>query len=83
MIVSIKNRLINKDYIFIYQDAKYKWNTCINPEFIARHQMCRAIPVEQLNKYFKSIDSLLLLLNRNDIKRLNENRELFYKNYIL
>ena len=83
MIVSIKNRLINKDYIFIYQDAKYKWDTCINPEFIARNTMCRAIPVAELNKCFKSIDSLLLLLNRNDIKRLNENRELFYKNYIL
>ena len=83
MVVSIKNRLINKEYIFIYKNSTVVWNTCINPEFIARHQMCRAIPVEQLNKYFKSIDSLLLLLNRNDIKRLNENRELFYKNYIL
>ena len=83
MVVSIKNRLINKEYIFIYKNSTGAWNTCINPEFIARHQMCRAIPVEQLNKYFKSIDSLLLLLNRNDIKRLNENRELFYKNYIL
>ena len=83
MIVSIKNRLINKEYIFIYKNSTGVWNTCINPEFIARHQMCRAIPVEQLNKYFKSIDSLLLLLNRNDIKRLNENRELFYRNYIL
>lgn len=82
MIVSIKNKLINKDYIFIYKNSTGAWNTCINQEFIARHQMCRAIPVEQLNKYFKSIDSLLLLLNRNDIKRLNENRELFYRNYI-
>ena len=82
MIVSIKNRLINKDYIFIYKNSTGVWDICINPEFIARHQMCRAIPVEQLNKYFKSIDSLLLLLNRNDIKRLNENRELFYRNYI-
>ena len=83
MIVSIKNRLINKDYIFIYKNSTGAWDICINPEFMARHQMCRAIPVEQLNKCFKSIDSLLLLLNRNDIKRLNENRELFYKNYIL
>ena len=83
MVVSIKNRLINKEYIFIYKNSTGAWNTCINTEFIARHQMCRAIPVEQLNKCFKSIDSLLLLLNRNDIKRLNENRELFYKNYIL
>ena len=83
MVVSIKNRLINKEYIFISKDRSGRWNTCINPEFIARHQMCRAIPVEQLNKDFKSIDSLLLLLNRSDIERLNKNRELFYKNYIL
>ena len=83
MIVSIKNKLIYRDYIFIYKKSTGKWDICINPEFMARHQMCRAIPVEQLNKCFKSIDSLLLLLNRNDIKKLNENRELFYKNYIL
>lgn len=83
MIVSIKNRLINKEYIFIYKNSTGVWDICINPEFISRHQMCRAIPIAELNKCFKSIDSLLLLLNRNDIKRLNENRELFYKNYIL
>ena len=82
MVVSIKNRLINKEYIFIYKNSTGAWNTCINPEFIARHTMCRAIPVAELNKCFKSIKSLLLLLNRNDIKRLNENRELFYRNYI-
>lgn len=83
MTVRVVNRISDREYIFIYQNSIGKWNTCINPGFIARHQMCRAIPVEKLNKYFKSIDSLLLLLNRNDIKRLNENRELFYKNYIL
>lgn len=83
MIVSIKNRLIYRDYIFIYKKSTGKWDICIDPEFIARNTMCRAIPVEELNKCFKSIDSLLLLLNRNNIKRLNENRELFYKNYIL
>lgn len=82
MIVSIKNRLINRDYIFIYKNSTGKWNICISPEFIARHTMCRAIPIKELNKCFKSIKSLLLLLNRNDIKRLNENRELFYRNYI-
>ena len=82
MIVSIKNRLIDRDYIFICKNSTGKWDVCINPEFIARHQMCRAIPIKELNKCFKSIKSLLLLLNRNDIKRLNENRELFYRNYI-
>ena len=82
MITTIINKEINRDYIFISKDRSGRCDVCINPEFIARHQMCRAIPIKELNKCFKSIDSLLLLLNRNDIKRLNENRELFYRNYI-
>ena len=82
MTVRVVNRISDREYIFIYQNSIGKWDKCINPQFIARHQMCRAIPVAELNRYFKSIDSLLLLLNRNDIKRLNENRELFYRNYI-
>jgi len=82
MIVSIKNRLINKDYIFIYQDARYKWDICINPEFMARHQMCRAIPVAELNKYFKSIKSLLLVMNNEDILYLNDKRQKFMIKYI-
>lgn len=82
MITTIINKEINRDYIFISKDSSGRWDVCINPEFIARHTMCRAIPVAELNKCFKSIKSLLLLLNRNDIKKLNENRELFYRNYI-
>ena len=82
MITTIINKEINRDYIFISKDRSGRWDVCINPEFIARHTMCRAIPVAELNKCFKSIKSLLLLLNRNDIKKLNENRELFYRNYI-
>ena len=82
MITTIINKEINRDYIFISKDSSERWDVCINPEFIARHTMCRAIPVAELNKCFKSIKSLLLLLNRNDIKKLNENRELFYRNYI-
>lgn len=53
MVVSIKNRLIDKDYIFIYKNSTGKWDICINPEFIARHTVCRAIPVAELNKCFK------------------------------
>ena len=82
MVVSIKNRLINKEYIFIYKNSTGTWNTCINPEFIARHTMCRAIPVAELNKCFKSIKSLLLVMNNEDILYLNDKRQKFMIKYI-
>ena len=82
MVVSIKNRLINKVYIFISKDRSGRWNTCINPEFIARHTMCRAIPVAELNKCFKSIKSLLLVMNNEDILYLNDKRQKFMIKYI-
>ena len=82
MIVSIKNRLIDRDYIFICKNSTGKWDVCINPEFIARHQMCRAIPVAELNKCFKSIKSLLLVMNNEDILYLNDKRQKFMIKYI-
>ena len=82
MVVSIKNRLINKEYIFIYKNSTVRWDVCINPEFIARHTMCRAIPVAELNKCFKSIKSLLLVMNNEDILYLNDKRQKFMIKYI-
>ena len=82
MVVSIKNRLINMDYIFISKDLSGRWDVCINPEFIARHTMCREIPVAELNKCFKSIKSLLLVMNNEDILYLNDKRQKFMIKYI-
>ena len=82
MVVSIKNRLIDSDYIFISKDRSGRWDVCINPEFIARHTMCRAIPVAELNKCFKSIKSLFLVMNNEDILYLNDKRQKFMIKYI-
>ncbi len=82
MITTIINKEINRDYIFISKDCLGRWDTCVNPEFIARHKMCRAIPVVELNKCFKSIKSLLLVMNNEDILYLNDKRQKFMTNYI-
>ena len=82
MITTIINKEINRDYIFISKDRSGRWDVCINPEFIARHTMCRAIPVAELNKCFKSIKSLLLLMNNEDILYLNDKRQKFMIKYI-
>lgn len=82
MITTIINKEINRDYIFISKDRSGRWDVCINPEFIARHTMCRAIPVAELNKYFKSIKSLLLFMNNEDILYLNDKRQKFMIKYI-
>lgn len=82
MITTIINKEINRDYIFISKDRSGRWDVCINPEFIARHTMCRAIPVAELNKYFKSIKSLLLVMNNEDILYLNDKRQKFMIKYI-
>ena len=81
MITTITNKEINRDYIFISKDRSGRWNVCINPEFIARHT-CRAIPVAELNKCFKSIKSLLLVMNNEDILYLNDKRQKFMIKYI-
>lgn len=82
MKATIINQEINREYIFISKDSLGRWNLCINPEFIARHQMCRAIPVEELNKCFKSIKSLFLVMNNEDILYLNDKRQKFMNKYI-
>ena len=81
MITTIINKEINRDYIFISKDRSGRWDVCINPEFIARHT-CRAIPVAELNKCFKSIKSLLLVMNNEDILYLNDKRQKFMIKYI-
>ena len=81
MITTIINKEINRDYIFISKDRSGRWDVCINPEFIARHTMCRAIPVAEL-KCFKSIKSLLLVMNNEDILYLNDKRQKFMIKYI-
>jgi hypothetical protein len=36
------------DYWYIYKDSLGKWNLTTNPQFIASHQYCRAIPKKEV-----------------------------------
>ena len=54
------------NYIFIYKDLLGSLHTATNPKFIAKHQMCRAIPKDIIASYTDSISDLLYTINYGD-----------------
>jgi len=60
------------DYYFIYKNKYGTFDTCTNPEFIAKHKACRAIPKAVLYNNKVTIQAVKNYLNKFDIDTRNE-----------
>jgi hypothetical protein len=74
-----------KNYIFIYKDSRGAWSECKNPQFIARHTCCRAIPLDKLLNLWEHKKAFLNYLDDSrylDIEITEEQRK-FLSYYIV
>ena len=68
-------------YIFIYKGSRGAWSECKNPQFIARHTCCRAIPISGMTVLWENLKNFLNYLEDSrylDIEITEEQRKFLF-----
>ena len=72
------------NYVFIYKDSFGIWSECKNPQFIARHKCCRAIPISGMTVLWKNLKNFLNYLQESRFEdiEISEEQQKFLQDYV-
>ena len=72
------------NYVFIYKDSYGRWGDCKNPQFIARHTCCRAIPISGMTVLWGNLKDFLNYLQESRFEdiEISEEQQKFLQDYV-